>query len=215
MRNIRFFQSFLLTTLCVLLAFSGTTAAANSNKAAQHANQLFHSPESPIEGNPNGSVIVVDFFDYQCSHCKGLSQTLHDLAKHDADVMVVFKELPIFGDSSEFASKAALAAAKQNKYLALHARLMALGALTEAEVLESARQLGLDMNKLKQDMKSKAVVGEIKHNLALSQALGIDGTPTLIITKNGKSMKAGKILIIPGALSEAELQSKLKQIRSA
>lgn len=199
--------------LVVFLAFSAN--AANAAQAQAYAKELFHS-QSPVAGNPNGDVNVVDFFDYQCSHCGELSETLNALVKNDSHVRIIYKDLPILSDESEFAAKAALAAAKQNKYLALHNRLMALGSsFNQDQVLNAAKQAGLDMDKLQSDMKSKAIAQEIKNNLTLSRKLGINGTPTLVIAKNVNDLKGQKIHIIAGALSKGEIKDILRKVRGS
>jgi len=204
---------FFLIGLFALLAFSANAADKDSQKARAHANELFHS-QSPGEGNANGNVVIVDFFDYQCRHCGELSRTLTELVKKDSNVRVIFKELPILGYESEYATKAALAAAKQNKYLEFHNRLMGLDtSFDQEQVLNTAKQAGLDMTQLKHDMSGKAVAHEIKANLMLSQKLGIHGTPTLVIAKNANDLKDEKIYIISGALSEEEIKDILKKVR--
>lgn len=210
------FHKMLFTSLFIVLAFAAKTAQAASPQpvTANQAKQLFHAP-SPIEGNANGDITIVDFFDYQCGHCKELSRTLQDLTKHDANVRVVFKELPILGEESEYASKAALAAAKQGKYLALHNQLMGLNSLSRSEISAAAKRAGLNMSKFKHDINSKSVKQEIKKNLSLSTALNINGTPTLIIAKNVKSSGEQKVYIFAGALTEAELKSTAHQIRNS
>lgn len=216
MKNIKLFYSrIFLATLCVFLAFSVNAADATSKKVQAHADQLFHS-ESPTEGNPNGDVNIVDFFDYQCGHCGELSQTLRGLIKKDPNVRVIFKDLPILSNESEFAAKAALAAAKQNKYLQLHNRLMSFNtSFNEAQVLEAAKQIGLDMTKFKHDLNSKTIAHEINNDLTLSQKLGIHGTPTLVIAKNTKDLKGEKAYIIAGALDESEIKDILRKIRGS
>ena len=213
MKNIKLFYSrIFLATLCVFLTFS-VSAADASKKVQAYADQLFHS-QSPIEGNPNGDVNIVDFFDYQCRHCGELSQTLRGLVKKDPNVRVIFKDLPILSSESEFAAKAALAAAKQNKYLQLHNRLMAFDtSFDNAQVLEAAQQVGLDMTRFKHDLNSKAIAQQIDNNLTLSQKLGIRGTPALVIAKNTKNLKGEKAYIIEGALDESEIKDVLRKIR--
>lgn len=214
MRNTNF-HKVLFSSLFVLLAFAAKSAQAASPESVSgsHAKQLFHTVQSPTEGNPNGDITIVDFFDYQCGHCKELSRTLQNLIQHDSNVRVVFKELPILGEESEYATKAALAAAKQGKYLPLHNQLMSLDAVSDSEVLASAKKAGLNMVKLKHDMNSKAVKQEIHKNIALSQALNISGTPTLIIAKNTHTPGEQKVYIFGGAMSEPELKATIHQIR--
>lgn len=216
MRNTHF-HKVLFTSLFVLLAFAAKTAQAASPQtvSAAQAKQLFHTTQSPIEGNVNGDVNIVDFFDYQCGHCKTLSQTLYNLSKHDTNIRIIFKELPILGDESEAASRAALAAAKQGKYLAFHNQLMASDALSKSDILAIAKKAGLNMSKFKHDMHSSAVRQEIRKNLALSQALNISGTPTLVIAKNMKTPGEEKVYIFSGALTDSELRSTVNRIRKA
>jgi protein-disulfide isomerase len=211
------FHKVLFTSLFVLLAFAAKTAQAASPQtvSAAQAQQLFHTAQSPIEGNANGDVNIVDFFDYQCGHCKTLSQTLYNLSKHDPNIRIIFKELPILGDESEAASKAALAAAKQGKYLALHNQLMASNSLSKADILAAAKKAGLNMSKFRHDWHSHAIKHEIQKNLTLSQDLNINGTPTLVIAKNMKTPGEEKVYIFAGALTESELRATVNRIRKS
>ena len=72
--------------------------------------ELLNDSVSPGAGNPKGTVSVVEFFDYQCPHCKVMAKEIDGLLASDHNVRVVYKELPIFGPESEFAAKAALQA---------------------------------------------------------------------------------------------------------
>ena len=90
--------------------------AANQQKIiGENADALFRSPLSYTAGNANGDVTVVEFFDYNCGFCKRALPEVVKLTETDPKVRVVLKELPIFGEESEAAAKAALAAGKQGK----------------------------------------------------------------------------------------------------
>lgn len=216
------YMKIFLTGALIFLTCSLNVAKADSEQSIKsHMNEVFHSSQSPVGGNPKGDVTIVDFFDYQCTHCGTLSKTLDSLLKKDANIRIVFKELPILGEESEAGSKAALAAAKQNQYLAFHHRLMGLDAslgegqiFNEEQVLKAAKQAGLNITQLKQDMNSKAIAQEIKNNLSLSQKIGINGTPTLIIAKNVPDLKEQKIYVIAGEQSESQIQDILRKIRA-
>src|ERR1041385_4852832 len=82
----------------------------------QTAKALFNSSESPVAGNPNGDVTIVEFFDYECPHCKEMAPQVANMMQNDKNLKVIFKPLPIFGSMSVFAAKAGLAAAKQGKF---------------------------------------------------------------------------------------------------
>src|SRR5687767_7252591 len=77
---------------------------------ALNAYSLLHHREDPVIGNPHAAVTVMEFFDYQCSHCSNMVPVIAAIISTNKNVRVVFKELPIKGAASEFASRAALAA---------------------------------------------------------------------------------------------------------
>ncbi|MBA2657080.1 MAG: DsbA family protein [Tatlockia sp.] len=183
-------------------------AAIQSN-----AEQIFNDALTTV-GNPKGNVTLVEFFDYQCIHCKKMSPIISELVKQNPNLRVVYKEFPIFGNTSEVASKAALAAAMQGKYLVLHTALLKLdGRLTDEMIMDAAKSAGLDVAKLKTDMDSKAVTEALEANRQLAEKLHLMGTPAFIVvaTPQGK-MKAGSTpAFIPGAASEQTLQDLVKK----
>jgi protein-disulfide isomerase len=178
-----------------------------------NSDQLFESKLTTV-GNPKGNVTVVEFFDYQCIHCKKMSSTMGNLVKKDRDLRIIYKEFPIFGKSSELASRAALAAGMQNKYQAMHEALLQLDKrLDKTVILETAQSLGLDMKKLEADMDSKEVTAVLDGNRQLAEKLHLMGTPAFIIaaTPNGRFKKGSEPAFIPGAASEESLQELIKK----
>jgi len=130
----------------------------------------------------NASVAVIEFFDYHCSFCKTASGLVLDLTKGDKDVKVVFRELPIIRQESEYPAKVALAAREQGQYVKLHFMLMnAKGVLTESRVNEMAEQAGLDLARIKSAIKSKDVVDSLRETKQIARDMGIDGTPMFVI----------------------------------
>lgn len=146
------------------------------------APQIFKTADDPSVGNPNGDVTIVEFMDYNCGWCKKSMSEVTTLLESDDKVRVVFKEFPIFGEHSEYAARAALAAAKQNKYWELHQAMFSHdGQVTTDVVNQLAEGLGLDMAKLKTDIESKEVGESIAANMQLGKELAINGTPAFII----------------------------------
>lgn len=158
-------------------------ARAQSRAAVQaHRQELLQDPDSPVGGNPAGDVTVVEFFDYRCPHCRRMVPVIKALLAADPGVRLVYKELPILGEESVLAARAALAARGQGKYAEAHDRLMAeAGPLTRAAVLATLAGIGLDGERLRADMDAPEIGTLIGRELALAQALGIDGTPALVV----------------------------------
>ena len=178
-----------------------------------HAEKIFDT-DSPVVGNPKGSLWLVSFSDYQCGHCKRMKGILDQLITENDKLKIVNKELPIFGEESEFAAKAALAANMQGKYKALHDKLFALQPpITEQQVLDAAKAAGIDMKKLQKDMNSNAVQAEIDNNMELAYALKLLGTPAFIFAK-GVGTDDLKVYFIPGAAPKDEMQKGLSFVSS-
>lgn len=178
-----------------------------------NANDLFQGKYT-TSGNPKGNVTVVEFFDYQCIHCKKMSPIMDNLTKKDSGLRVIYKEFPIFGKSSEFASKAALAAGMQNKYQAMHNALLTTDKrLNDQVVMDIAKSVGLDLSKLKTDMDSKEVTDLLDANRQLAEKLHLMGTPAFVIASTpGGQFKAGsEPSFIPGGASEESLQELIKK----
>lgn len=172
----------------------------------ENKDEIFHSANDFVAGNPEGDVTMVEFFDYNCSWCKkGLSEVLA-LLDEDKNLRFVLKEFPIFGEDSEYAARAALAAKRQDKYWPFHLAMLGHeGKINKQNVDEIATQQGLDMAKLKQDMESDEIVAIVAANQELAQKLAITGTPGFVIDK----------IVVPGYLPKRALAEKIQQVREA
>jgi len=178
--------------------------AARSAAIATHADALFRDPADPVLGNPRGDVTVVEFFDARCGYCKTLHPVVEALLRGDKQVRVVLKDLPVLGAGSVLASRALLAAQRQGKYTALYDALMRLrGEPTEAALKAESERLGLDWARLRRDMDDPAIEARLRNNLALAQALSIQGTPALVIGGT----------LVPGAVDLATLQELVAAAR--
>jgi protein-disulfide isomerase len=131
-----------------------TQAAVTANR-----DQLLGDPTVPVEGNPNGDVTVVEFFDYQCGYCKMAQEAVSKLLATDKNVRMIYKEYPILGPDSVQGSKAALASVNQGKYTKFHDTLMnTKGHLSNEIIFTLAKESGLDVEKLKEDMGDDSIV---------------------------------------------------------
>jgi len=158
--------------------------AIDFSKQAIAANRdaLLADPTSPVGGNPAGDVTVVEFFDYRCPYCKEVEPSLEALLAQDGKVRIVFKEFPILGPASLFASRIALAARAQGKYDAFHHEMInTKGAIDNATVERVATGVGIDLAKAKEAAKSAQIDQLIRRNYVLAEALHIQGTPAFVI----------------------------------
>lgn len=187
------------------------TIKSTQKDAAQYVKALFHAPNDPVAGNPNGSITIVEFFDYQCPHCVDMNPTLKSAIKNNSNLRVIFKEFPIRGPISEFASRAALAANMQNKYMEFHDALMdTKQPYTQESVLAAAKSVGLNIEQLQKDMQSQTVSDQLQANVKLAQDLKLLGTPAFFLGKTDATTSSN-IDYIPGQMSLEQINAAIKK----
>lgn len=185
-------------------AMAGLEQAEQAERASSlaatiraRAEQLFRDASDPVKGNPQGSVTFVEFFDARCGYCKQLHPVMEQLLQRERDVRVVMKDLPILGPNSVLATRALMAAQRQNLYAPLYDALMRLREEPAEPVLRrEAERVRIDWARLRRDMDDPTIQARIARNLELARALDIQGTPALIIGTT----------LVPGAVDLAELR---------
>lgn len=175
-------------------------------KIADLRDKLLRDSRDQVIGNPKGDVTLVEFFDYRCGYCKQAQPIVMELIKADPKLRVVLKEFPILGPDSLVASRAALASVAQGKYAAFHEALIgSRGALPDDKIMEIAKTVGIDTDKLKADMSSPAIAAQIADAHSLAEKLAINGTPSFIIGDQ----------LIPGAIDLEALKKLVSDARSS
>lgn len=172
----------------------------------EHRNELLNDVTSLVAGNPAADLTIVEFFDYRCGFCKKAHGTVAQLLNDDPRIRVVYKDLPVLGEESVFAAKAALAARAQGKHHALHEALLAAKTdLTAVQVMKIAGQVGLDTKRLAAAMLDPALNEIIARNRALAQAVGVAGTPAFVIGSE----------LVPGAIELDRFKEAIARARRA
>ena len=161
-----------------------TTVRGSAKAAAiqMHLSAIQYDEDSPVLGNPDGDVVLVEFFDYRCPYCKNVAPAIEQLIAEDPNLRVVMKEWPILSEESRFAARAALAADRQDLYSEFHMSLMTLsGDLTPEVVFAKAEEVGLDIEQLVEDMEDPSVGEELEQVHQLARTIGATGTPAFVI----------------------------------
>jgi protein-disulfide isomerase len=156
-------------------------AEAHRKIIVENADKLYRSNLDYVLGNADGDVGVIEFFDYNCGWCKRALDQVQQLVDKDKSVRVVMKEMPIFGEDSTFAAKAAMASKAQGKYWDFHVALMKERRVTQANTLEIAERVGIDVEKLKNDMEDPKIDAALRETSQIAEALQIQGTPGFIV----------------------------------
>jgi len=159
-----------------------------------------------VQGDPKAETTVVEFFDYRCPYCKAVAPRVDEVVADDKGLRIVLMEFPVLGPDSLFASRAAIASRSQGKYMAFHKSMMShKGNLDQDTVLELAKEVGLDVDRLKADMQSPEVEALIKRHYELADKLGVTGTPAFVIGEE----------LVPGAIDVQTMKAKIKQARQS
>lgn len=166
----------------------------NAEKEAQklmqeNAEALNNNANDGVLGNPEGKIVLVEFFDYSCGYCHKVYPVLKNIIANNADLKVVAKPLAFLSPMSNYAAKASLAAKEQGKFAEVYSAIFEIkGQMTEAKIDEAAVLAGADLEKLKADMNSDKVKNVMNETSELASKLRISGVPTLIL--NGKVVRA-------------------------
>jgi 2-hydroxychromene-2-carboxylate isomerase len=139
---------------------------------------------APNKGNPSARVRVVEFADYQCSHCKQAQPVLHSLAAtYPSEIVLYFKHFPLGGHTNSVnAALGAVAAQKQDKFWQFADRIWENSEQISPALLESlAKEIGLDFSKWYADVGTEEVRAQVQRDRAEGRSLEIRKTPAIFI----------------------------------
>jgi protein-disulfide isomerase len=144
-----------------------------------------------IRGNPEASVTLEEFGDFECPSCANLATFLDQLIKqYHPRVRLIFRNFPL--PMHQFARDAALAAEAaglQGRYWEMHDMLFreqpVWSSATDAGMLFEtyAETLRLDLNRFRKDVKSDKVRERFESDQARARSLGVTTAPTLFVDK--------------------------------
>ncbi|SCY89540.1 DsbA family protein [Paracoccus tibetensis] len=170
-----------------LLVLPTVALAARDNPMPEELRQVLeHDPTAPVLGNPNGDVTLTEFFDYNCPFCRKMVDPIHRLILSDPNLRVVFHEWPVFGADSEAAARVSLASLQQGRYWQMHRAMFGIRGRAGADTaMQAAKEAGLDLARLQQDMQAEQVERHITNSFLLGDHMGLMGTPSFIAGDEG------------------------------
>lgn len=154
---------------------------------------------SPILGNPNAPITILEWGDYQCTFCFKFHQ--NTLEKIDEDfiktgkVKLVFKDFPLNGPDSLLAAEATYCAQEQEKYWQYHDELYnnwggeRTGWITREALNQFATSVDLDLEKLNTCLDDHRYQNHVNSLYEFGQEIGIDATPSFLIFNDEKIIK--------------------------
>lgn len=161
----------------------------DQNKAAalEPLSAPINTIADPSRGAPGAKLVITEFGDYGCAHCKSVNQTLKEfLLSHPTEVRIVWKDFPIESDhpGAHEAAEAARCASRAGKFWEYHEALMSAPSLPRAEVLGTiADSLGLNKQNFLACLGGDFVVPLIDRTFEEGLKLRIDGVPFFFLNK--------------------------------
>ena len=160
----------------------------------------FLSNGSPILGDPDAPITLVEFGDYQCHYCNVFFQSIEkDIVKNYVDtgkVKIIFKDYNIIGEDSVKASQGAHCANDQGLFWEYHDILYSNwtgennGWASSENLAIFAQQIGLNMNTWSECMNKGSHSQIILKSNDDARTLQLTGTPAFfIINSEGEVSK--------------------------
>ena len=154
---------------------------------------------SPIMGDPNAPITILEWGDYQCTFCyKFHKNTLNTIQRNFIDtgkVKLVFKDFPLNGPDSLLAAEASYCAEDQEKYWQYHDELYKnwggerTGWITRESLDEFAMTVNLDLEKFDKCLDENKYQNKVSSIHEFGKEIGIDATPSFLVFNGEKIIK--------------------------
>ena len=194
----------------IVVAQTGPSAPAVTANAQEPelTREMFLEDELAPRVQPAGyDATIVMYTDYQCPYCRKAHVDLKRLTKDDKKVRILYRDWPIFGPTSEYAARLAIASKWQGRHEQFHDALMlSPGKLSEQSIRAAADKAGVDWQRLQSDLKAHGseIEALLARNDLQANALGLNGTPGFIVGNT----------FAPGAVDLAGFKDLLKETRA-
>lgn len=174
-----------------------TLATGSSGEESRSLNDDITLNEEHVKGNPEGSIIIVEYSDFQCPACASAYPMAAQAVEEFDDVALVYRHFPLrsIHPEAQLAAQAAEAAAMQGQFWEMHDALF--NTQSQWSGVEGAGEyfvrlagsLGLDEEQFRTDMNSDAARDAVGAEAASASALRLRGTPSFFI--NGEQQQFG------------------------
>jgi len=186
-------RAYLLANPEILIEVSNALKTKQARESiGAYRKQLERDPRDHVL-NPQGEITVVELFDYNCGYCKLIAPDVLELARTHPQVRFVFKDMVIFGETSEYTAAATALARTPEQFISLHKAFMAARPLNDAVATRIITEHGLDPAAVRREQASAARKRYFQDVHGIATGLGIEGTPAFIVGDT----------LIPGADPEA------------
>ena len=176
------------------LSFPGSESESNMLTA-----QKLIGGGSPIMGDSNAPITILEWGDYQCTFCYKFHQDTLDTIKEDyiktGKVRLVFKDFPLNGPDSLLAAEASYCADDQKKYWQYHDELYKnwggerTGWITRESLNSFAVTIDLNLSEFNKCLDEHRYQDRVMAMYDFGREIGIDATPSFLVFNGEKIIK--------------------------
>ena len=173
--------------------------APTEDKQEKITTQMLKQNGSPLMGNPNAKITIVEWGDYQCTFCYKFSQSSNDIIIDEyvntGKANFVFRDFPLNGPDSVLAAEAAYCANDQGKYWEYHDEIYKnwagekTGWVNRDSLEQFSKTLNLDVIQFNKCLDDKKYKQKVLDNEKFGTNIGIKATPSFLIFSNEKVIK--------------------------
>ncbi|MBI2330123.1 DsbA family protein [Candidatus Daviesbacteria bacterium] len=185
----------LIITIALLFGGIFLLSRNSSGSAEERVAQIDYTKGQKI-GSDSAKVKLVEFSDFQCPACRAAEPVLQRIRSTYSDrIQLIYRHFPLYQhQNARRAAYLSEAAGQQGKFWEVHDKIFEtqtqwsnLGN-NEATVLflDLAKQLGLDEDKVKQEISADTFKTLIDTDIAEGRRLGVNSTPTFFL--NGRKL---------------------------
>ena len=178
--------------------FLATYPETESNHTSFTSTKLIEGG-SPIMGESNAPITVLEWGDYQCTFCYKFHQNTLNAIQEDfiktGKVKLVFKDFPLNGPDSFLAAEATFCAEDQGKYWQYHDELYhnwggeRTGWITRESLNQFAINVDMDLNEFNTCLDDEIHQEKVKTIHEFGKEIGIDATPSFLVFNDEKIIK--------------------------
>tara|TARA_B100001142_G_scaffold207148_1_gene205325 strand:+ start:234 stop:875 length:642 start_codon:yes stop_codon:yes gene_type:complete len=171
----------------------------NSNESKTLSFEKLIKNGSPILGNSDAPITIVEWGDYQCTYCYKFHQNTLEIINEEfiktGKVKVIFIDFPLNGFDSKLASEASYCAQDQGKYWEYHDELYKnwagerTGWITRESLSKFAESINLSSTQFNKCLDDRKYKEKVNSMYEFGNQIGIDATPSFLVFNDEKIIK--------------------------
>ena len=171
----------------------------NSNNSETLTSEKLSKNGSPIMGNIDAPITILEWGDYQCTYCYKFHQNTLNIINEEfiktGKVKIIFKDFPLNGPDSKLAAEASYCAQDQQKYWEYHDELYKnwggerTGWITREALTKFAQSTELNIEEFNKCLDVHKYQNKVDSIHNFGKEIGIDATPTFLVFNDEKIIK--------------------------